>query len=101
MTNLQEAKLAREAEICYSTLALATDYDCWHDVDVTVEQVMQIMASNIEKSKAAISAAVPKIKAERDCACATALEHGIITNHKLIPKKTKKDLNLIIGKYVK
>ena len=62
MTNLQEAKLAREAEICYATLALATDYDCWHEEDVTVEQVLKTMASNIEKSKATIKAIVPKIK---------------------------------------
>ena len=101
MTNLQEAKLAREAEICYATVALATDYDCWHGVDVTIEQVLSTMASNIEKSKATIAAAVSKIKNQRDCPCATALQYGIVTNHKMIPKKTKKDLGIIIGKYVK
>jgi 5'-methylthioadenosine phosphorylase len=101
MTNLQEAKLAREAEICYATLALATDYDCWHEVDVSVEQIMAIMASNVEKSKAAIAAAAPKIKAQRDCPCASALKFGVLTNHALIPKKTKKDLKIIMGKYVK
>jgi len=101
MTNLQEAKLAREAEICYATLALSTDYDCWHEVDVTVEQVLAIMAANVEKSKAVIAAVAPNIKKERDCPCACALQHGILTNHSMIPKKTKKDLKLIIGKYVK
>jgi len=101
MTNLQEAKLAREAEICYATLALSTDYDCWHEEDVTVEAVMKIMASNVDKSKAVISAAVPKIKHERDCPCATALQYGIITDKSVIPNKTKKDLNIIIGQYVK
>lgn len=100
MTNLQEAKLAREAEICYSTIALATDYDCWHEEDVTVEQVLKTMASNIEKSKAAIKAAVPLIKAERDCPCQSAMQYGIITAPELIPDKVKQDLDIIIGKYV-
>jgi len=101
MTNLQEAKLAREAEICYATLALSTDYDCWHEEDVTVEAVMQIMASNVDKSKAVIATAAPLIKKERDCPCATALQYGIITEKSLIPKKTKKDLDIIVGKYVR
>jgi len=101
MTNLQEAKLAREAEICYATLALSTDYDCWHEEDVTVEAVMQIMASNVDKSKAVIAAAAPLIKKERDCSCATALQYGIVTDKSVIPKKTKKDLDIIVGKYVR
>ncbi len=101
MTNLQEAKLAREAEICYTTLALATDYDCWHDEDVTIEQVMATMSSNVEKSKATIKAVIPKIKAERDCPCATAMQYGVITDPAAIPKKVKKDLDIIIGKYIK
>lgn len=101
MTNLQEAKLAREAEICYATIALATDYDCWHEEDVTIEQVLKTMASNINNSKAAIKAAVPKIKPERDCGCKDALQYGIITDKKMIPEKTKQDLDIIIGKYVK
>lgn len=101
MTNLQEAKLAREAEMCYATLALATDYDCWYDEDVTVEQVLKTMASNIEKSKAAIKAVVPKIKKERDCPCKDALQFGIITNPDVIPAEIKKNLEPIIGKYIK
>ncbi len=101
MTNLQEAKLAREAEICYATIALATDYDCWHEEDVTVDQVLTVMASNIEKSKDAVKAVVTKIKEERDCPCSTALEFGIVTNPQLIPQQTKNDLDIIIGKYIK
>ncbi len=101
MTNLQEAKLAREAEICYATLALATDYDCWHNEDVTVEQVLKTMASNIEKSRTALKAVVPKIKKERDCPCKDALQFGIITNPDVIPDKIKNDLQPIIGKYIK
>lgn len=100
MTNLQEAKLAREAEICYATIALATDYDCWHDEIVTVEQVIATMNKNVANSKAAIRAAVPMIAAERTCGCKDALRHGIMTNPAMIPDKTKRDLDLIIGKYI-
>ncbi len=100
MTNLQEAKLAREAEICYATIALATDYDCWHEEDVTIDQILKIMASNVSNSKAVIKAAVPKIAMERTCACESALEHGIITNQAVIPDETKKKLDIIIGRYV-
>lgn len=101
MTNLQEAKLAREAEMCYATLALATDYDCWHDEVVTVEQVIATMNANIERSKAAIRAVAPLLGAPSTCGCGGALAHGIITAPERIPKKVKKDLKLIIGKYVK
>lgn len=101
MTNLQEAKLAREAEICYATIALATDYDCWHKEVVTVEQVIATMSANINNSKSAIRAAIPRIKMERTCGCKDALKHGIMTDPKKIPSKTKADLKLIIGKYVK
>lgn len=101
MTNLQEAKLAREAEICYATIALATDYDCWHEEDVTIDQILKIMASNVSNSKAVIKSAVPRIAMERTCSCEDALEHGIITNPALIPDETKKKLDIIIGKYVK
>ncbi|MBI4828224.1 MAG: S-methyl-5'-thioadenosine phosphorylase [Nitrospinae bacterium] len=101
MTNLQEAKLAREAEMCYATLALATDYDCWHDEVVTVEQVIATMNANIERSKATIRAVAPLMGAPSACGCGGALAHGIITAPERIPKKVKKDLKLIIGKYVK
>lgn len=103
MTNATEAKLAREAEICYSTIALATDYDCWHHSEeaVTVEAVLEVMRHNIETSKAIIKEAVKNLDSIRDCGCGEALKNAIMTPGKLIPAKTKKDLALIIGKYVK
>lgn len=103
MTNATEAKLAREAELCYSTIALATDYDCWHHSEeaVTVEAVLAVMKHNIETSKAMISEAVRLLSGPRACACGEALRNAIMTPAKLIPAKTKRDLALIIGKYVK
>lgn len=103
MTNATEAKLAREAEICYSTIALATDYDCWHHSEeaVTVEAVLAVMKHNIETSKAMIRAAVKMLPEKRTCACGEALRNAIMTPEKLIPAKTKKDLAPIIGKYLK
>ncbi len=103
MTNATEAKLAREAEICYSTIALATDYDCWHHSEeaVTVEAVLAVMKKNIETSKAMIREAVRMLPDTRACACGEALKNTIMTPQKLIPAKTKKDLALIIGKYLK
>jgi 5'-methylthioadenosine phosphorylase len=100
MTNLQEAKLAREAEICYATLALSTDYDCWHEEDVTVEQILAIIASNVENAKKTIKAAIPKIATQRSCFCATALAGTIITNSAAIPDATREKLAPIIGKYL-
>ena len=103
MTNAPEAKLAREAEICYSTLALSTDYDCWHETedDVTIETVLEVMRANIVKSKKVIAEAVKSIPKERKCGCADALKNAIITDPNTIPAKTKKRLELIIGKYIK
>lgn len=103
MTNATEAKLAREAEICYSTIALATDYDCWHHSEeaVTVESVLAVMKKNIETSKAIIREAVRTLPSIRSCACSEALNCTIMTPEKLIPAKTKKDLAPIIGKYLK
>lgn len=103
MTNATEAKLAREAEICYATIALSTDYDCWHETeeDVTVEAVIAILMKNVETAKKIIKEAVPKIPAKRDCHCSEALKNAIMTKAELIPEKTKKDLDLIIGKYIK
>jgi 5'-methylthioadenosine phosphorylase len=102
MTNATEAKLAREAEICYSTIALATDYDCWHHSEetVTVEAVLAVMKHNIETSKAMIREAVKMLPTERTCDCGEALRNTIMTPEKLIPAKTKKDLMPIIGKYL-
>ncbi len=103
MTNATEAKLAREAEICYSTIALATDYDCWHHSEepVTVEAVLEVMKHNIETSKAMIREAVRMLPAGRTCGCGAALQYAIMTPGKLIPAKTKRDLAPIIGKYLK
>jgi 5'-methylthioadenosine phosphorylase len=103
MTNATEAKLAREAEICYSTIALATDYDCWHHSEeaVTVEAVLAVMKHNIETSKSMIRQAVSMLSAARSCGCGESLRNTIMTPEKLIPAKVKKDLAPIIGKYLK
>jgi 5'-methylthioadenosine phosphorylase len=103
MTNATEAKLAREAEICYSTIALATDYDCWHHSEeaVTVEAVLAVMKKNIETSKSMIREAVRMLPDSRACTCGEALRNTIMTPEKLIPAKTKRDLAPIIGKYLK
>lgn len=103
MTNLQEAKLAREAEICYATMALVTDYDCWHAAheDVTVETVLAYLAKNAETAQKILhNSIVPAANRKRDCACANALQYAIITQKTAIPEKVKKDLAPIIGKYV-
>ena len=103
MTNIPEAKLAREAEICYATLAFATDYDCWHETagDVSIGDVLRILAQSTKIAKRAIRVAVQQLPKERSCVCATALEYALITGKKHIPAKTKKDLEPIIGKYLK
>lgn len=103
MTNATEAKLAREAEICYSTIALATDYDCWHHSEeaVTVEAVLAVMKHNIETSKSMIRQAVLMISGARTCSCGESLRNAIMTPEKLVPAKVKKDLVPIIGKYMK
>jgi 5'-methylthioadenosine phosphorylase len=103
MTNVTEAKLAREAEICYATLALATDYDCWHETeeDVTLEAVIAIINKNVATAKAIIKGAVSGIPATRACPCADALKFAIMTKGELVPEETKKKLGLIIGKYIK
>jgi len=103
MTNLQEAKLAREAEICYATVAMVTDYDCWHPEHdaVTGHQVMEYLARNIENVQKVIREAVPRAPSTRNCRCSSALAHAIITESKKIPAATKKKLAPIIGKYVR
>lgn len=103
MTNLQEAKLAREAEICYATMAMVTDYDCWHpDFDsVTVNQIIDFLNRNAENAQKIIRLAVGHMPRERTCKCGAALEHAIITDHKKIPARTKKKLWLLVGKYLK
>src|SRR6187399_2599534 len=103
MTNLQEAKLAREAEICYTTLALVTDYDCWHpDHDsVTVDMIIANLVANAKMAQSAIANAVERLPIERNCECAKALATAIITHRDAVPAQTKKDLEPIIGKYMK
>ena len=101
MTNLQEAKLAREAEICYVTVAMVTDYDCWHpDHDaVTVNQIIATLAKNAENACAVVAHAVAKMPAERTCSCGSALSHAIITDRKLVPAATRQKLGILIDKY--
>jgi 5'-methylthioadenosine phosphorylase len=103
MTNLQEAKLAREAEICYTTIALVTDYDCWHpDHDqVTVEMIVANLLRNAGTAQRLIADAVGRLPAERHCPCATALATAIITSPDAMPDSTRRDLAPIIGKYLK
>jgi 5'-methylthioadenosine phosphorylase len=102
MTNLQEAKLAREAEICYTTIALVTDYDCWHpDHDsVTVEMVMSTLAKNAATAQQIIAGAVERLPYERTCECASALKYALVTRPEMVPDQVKKDLAPIIGKYI-
>jgi 5'-methylthioadenosine phosphorylase len=103
MTNLQEAKLAREAEICFATLALATDYDCWNEAagDVEIEHVLRILQQNVELAQKTISGLVEVLgSASRECACAFSLKDAIITDRARIPKKVRVDLRPIIGKYL-
>jgi 5'-methylthioadenosine phosphorylase len=102
MTSLTEAKLAREAELCYATFALITDYDCWHPQhdSVTVNQIIANLNKNVENVQRAIREAVRALDDERSCKCGSALAHAIITDRKKIPAATKKRLAPIIGKYI-
>jgi 5'-methylthioadenosine phosphorylase len=101
MTNVQEAKLAREAEICYATMALVTDYDVWHEAeeDVNVEAVVAVLRRNVATAKAIIRQVVGMIPKERPCGCPVTLKNAIITDPQAIPEATKKKLWLLIGKY--
>jgi 5'-methylthioadenosine phosphorylase len=103
MTNLTEAKLAREAEICYATMAMVTDYDCWHPQHeaVTVETITGNLKKNAETAKKIIRQTVKRIPRERDCGCAHALETAIMTDRGKIPQSVRKKLEPIIGKYLK
>ncbi|MFA4889526.1 MAG: S-methyl-5'-thioadenosine phosphorylase [Candidatus Omnitrophota bacterium] len=102
MTNMPEAKLAREAEICYSTLACITDYDCWHPghESVTIDLVIQNLLKNTQNALRLISQVIKDMPQQRSCACSTALKYAIVTDPKKISEKTKKDLKIIIGKYI-
>ncbi len=101
MTNLQEAKLAREAEICYVTVAMVTDYDCWHpDHDaVTVNDIIAHLMKNAENACKVVAGAVAAMPAARACKCGSALSHAIITDRKAVPEATRKKLGILIDKY--
>ena len=102
MTNLQEAKLAREAEICYVTIAMVTDYDCWHPHHdaVTVEQIISVLTKNAENAAKVVKATVAAMPKTRSCKCGSALNYAILTDPAQIPPETKEKLKLILGKYV-
>jgi 5'-methylthioadenosine phosphorylase len=102
MTNLQEAKLAREAEICFATLALATDYDCWNESagDVEIDHVLAVLKQNVDLAQRTIRRAAPQLSSARSCACASALKDAIITERARIPKKLRAELRPLIGKYL-
>jgi 5'-methylthioadenosine phosphorylase len=103
MTNLQEAKLAREAELCYATMALVTDYDVWYqgEADVSLEQVLANVRRNIETAQAIVRRVVPALQLDRDCGCRHAVEQAINTPAELIPPATRSKLDLLIGKYIR
>src|SRR5580698_7222195 len=103
MTNLQEAKLAREAELCYVTVAMVTDYDCWHPHhdSVTVDQIVSVLVKNAENATKVVKATVAAMPKERSCKCGHALAHAILTDPAKIPAATKEKLKLILGKYLK
>jgi 5'-methylthioadenosine phosphorylase len=102
MTNLQEAKLAREAEICYATIAMVTDYDCWRDGHdaVTVDQIVAVLNQNAANACKVVKAAVASMPSERECACASALKFAMLTDPKTIPAETRRKLDLLVGKYL-
>lgn len=102
MTALPEAKLAREAEICYATLACVTDYDCWHEGhdDVTIEMVVANLQRNVQASKSILRSLVANLRTDRRCACATSLQNAIVTDRGLIPTEVRDRLSLLISKYV-
>jgi 5'-methylthioadenosine phosphorylase len=102
MTNLQEAKLAREAEICYVTIAMVTDYDCWHPHhdSVTVDQIVAVLTKNAQNAAAVVRETVAAMPKQRQCKCGSALAHAILTERDKIPAATRQKLALIIGKYL-
>jgi 5'-methylthioadenosine phosphorylase len=103
MTNLQEAKLAREAEICYATLAMVTDYDCWHpDHDaVTAEQILAILGKNAETARKVLRGSVRRLPIPRECECASALRYALVTPPELVPEEVRRELEPIVGRYMR
>jgi 5'-methylthioadenosine phosphorylase len=102
MTNVTEAKLAREAEICYGTIAMITDYDCWHPEheSVTASRIMATLSQNAENAQRVLREAVSAMPVERSCKCGSALKNALVTNLKIVPSTTKKRLAAILGKYL-
>jgi 5'-methylthioadenosine phosphorylase len=102
MTNLTEAKLAREAEICYGVIALSTDYDCWHQAheDVSVESIIAIIKANVAMAKQIIKHAAQAVAAGRSCGCGEMLKYAVISDTSLMPVETRENLDLLIGKYL-
>ncbi len=102
MTNLQEAKLAREAEICYVTIAMVTDYDCWHEEHdaVTVADIISNLNQNAANACRVVAETVGAMPGSRECKCGSALAHALITDPKAVPEATRKKLDLIVGKYL-
>jgi 5'-methylthioadenosine phosphorylase len=102
MTNLQEAKLAREAEICYATIAMITDYDCWregHDA-VTIEEIVAVLHKNASNACEVVKQAVASMPSERSCACASAAKYAVLTQADAIPAAAKERVGLLFGKYL-
>jgi 5'-methylthioadenosine phosphorylase len=101
MTNLTEAKLAREAELCYVTVAMVTDYDCWHPHHgaVTVNEIIANLMKNAENACKVVTAAVARMPAGRSCKCGEALAHAIITDRKLVSQATRQKLGILVDKY--
>jgi 5'-methylthioadenosine phosphorylase len=102
MTNATEAKLAREAELCYSTIAMITDYDCWHPEheSVTASQIIALLNQNAENAQRVLREAVRALPADRSCKCGSALQHALVTDMKLVPPATKRRLAAILAKYI-
>ncbi|WP_447977582.1 S-methyl-5'-thioadenosine phosphorylase [Candidatus Nitrospira bockiana] len=102
MTNMPEAKLAREAELCYATMALVTDYDCWHESEeaVTVDMILAILHKNVEAAKRVIRGAIAVAREPRDCGCGSALKQAVVTAPEAIPPRTRAKLELLIGRYL-
>jgi len=102
MTNMAEARLAREAEICYVTLAAVTDYDCWHadHENVTIEIILNNLQKNVSKSKSVLREFLLRVDTSSQCRCSEALKYAIVTSLERIPEKTKKDLDILIAKYI-
>jgi len=102
MTNIPEAKLAREAELCFATLALVTDYDCWHEgeEDVSVDAVLEVLRANADLASRTVSEVAARLTATRECPCGDALKHAILSDPKAVPAPTRWKLDLLVGRYL-